>query len=87
MDVFVERVNPEEKSRADWMNRHILEQMNHEEKRQTVSFQFNNMVRAFFPHGKLDSAGNYYQDNKFKKYYWNVIDQIFHYTRCITPKR
>ena len=61
--------------------------MNQEEKRQTLSFQFNNMLRAFFPHGKLGSASKYYQDNKLKKYYWNVIDQIVHDTRCITPKR
>ena len=80
-------MNPEEKIHADGTNRHILQQMNHEEKRQTVSFQFNNMVRAFFPHGKLGSAGKYYQDNKFKKYNRTVIDQIFHYTRCITLKR
>ena len=59
---------PKEKSHADWTNRHILEQMNHEEKRQTVSFQFNNMVRAIIPHGKLGSAGKYYQDNRLKKY-------------------
>ena len=80
-------MNREEKSHADWTNWHILEQMNHGGKRQTVSFQFNNMVRAFFPLGKLGYAGKYYQDNKLKKYYRNVIDQIFHYTRCITPKR
>ena len=68
-------------------NRYILEQMNHEEKRQTVSFQFNNIVHVFFSHGKLGSAGKYYQDNKYKKYYRNVIDHIFHYTRWITLKR
>ena len=75
------------KSHADWTNWHILEQMNHEEKRQTVSFPFSNVLRALFPHGKLSSAGKYYYDNKLKKYYRNVIDQIFRYTRCITRKR
>ena len=82
--VFLEWVNREEKSHADWTNRHILEQINHEEKRQTVSFQFNNMVHAFFLLDKLGSTGKYYQNNKLKKYYRNVIDQIFHYTCCIT---
>ena len=32
LEIFVERVNREEKSHADWTNRRILEQMNHEEK-------------------------------------------------------
>ena len=32
LDVFVEQVNREEKSHADWTNWHILEQMNHNEK-------------------------------------------------------
>ena len=27
------------------------------------------------PHGKLGSAGKYYEDDRLKKYYWNVIDQ------------
>ena len=67
-------MNREEKSTADWANRHILEQMNHEEKRQTVSFQFTIMV-PFLPHNKLGFAGRYYQDNRLKKYYRNVIDQ------------
>ena len=49
--------------------------MNHEEKRQTVTFQFTNMVQIL-PHGKLDSSGKYYEDNRLKKYYRNVMDQI-----------
>ena len=43
MDIFVKQVNCEEKSHADWTNRHILEQMNREEKKnKAVSFQSTN---------------------------------------------
>ena len=28
LDLFVKQVNCEEKSQADWTNRHVLEQMN-----------------------------------------------------------
>ena len=44
LDIFVERVNSQKKSHADWTNRHMLEQMNHEKKRQTVTLQFTTMV-------------------------------------------
>ena len=37
LDILVERVNREEKSHADWTNRHILEQINREEKESTLS--------------------------------------------------
>ena len=33
----MEQVNREEKSHADWTNRHILEQMNREEKKAKMS--------------------------------------------------
>ena len=33
LDIFVERVNREEKSHVDWTNRHIQGQMNREEKK------------------------------------------------------
>ena len=36
--MFVERVNREEKSHVDWTNRHIVEQMDREEKRQNCQF-------------------------------------------------
>ena len=32
-DIFLEQVNREEKSHIDWTNRHILEQVNGEEKK------------------------------------------------------
>ena len=37
LDIFVERVSREEKSHADWTNRHISEQENREEKKTKLS--------------------------------------------------
>ena len=39
----MERVNREEKSHADWMNWHILEQINREEK-QTIQSVFSILI-------------------------------------------
>ena len=44
------QVNREEKSHADWTNRHILEQMNREQKKgKTVSFQSTSKKSMFLP--------------------------------------
>ena len=38
--LFVEQVNREEKSHADWTNQHVVEQINREEKKnKSISFQ------------------------------------------------
>ena len=36
-DIFQEYTNREEKNHGDWMNRHILEQVNREEKKTKLS--------------------------------------------------
>ena len=65
LDIFVERLNREEKSNADWTNRQILEQIEREETKKTkllvssLPIKSQSMV-PFASRKKIGSASKYY---------------------------
>ena len=59
MDIFIERLNREEKSRADWTNPYILEQVNREEKKdQSFSFQSTSLIKSLWSKTMLEEEKN-----------------------------